>query len=55
MASCEHKMVKAQMNAQLFGCSWVGATFISINNTLIGGIEGGFVEKGFRDQGYMVL
>ena len=33
MSSWEHKIMKPQMNASLFECSWVSATFSSINNS----------------------
>jgi len=31
MPSYEHKIVKARINAQLFGCSWAGAMLSSVN------------------------
>jgi len=33
MPNCEHKMIKAQINAQLLGYSWAGATLSSVNSS----------------------
>jgi len=36
----QHKMEKALINAQLLGCSWAGATLISVNSTLSKPVRG---------------
>jgi len=33
MSSCEHRIIKAQINAQVFGCSWAGATLSSVHKS----------------------
>ena len=33
MPSWENKIMKPQMNAQLFACSWAGATFKSVRKS----------------------
>jgi len=35
-----HRIEKALMKAQLLGCSWVGATLISVNNALSKPVRG---------------
>ena len=37
MPSWEQKMMKPWMNAQLFGCSWVSATFSLVNRSFFEG------------------
>jgi len=42
-------MVKARTNAQLFGCSWAGATFSSVNNSF------SKIDKGRRKRTYFKI